>query len=102
MGIIAVSLALLVGAGLTTRQPRSCPSCASRVRGEKRERSRVGRKTERLRLGRRPRLLFGVRATDAGSFLRAVVVVLAGVLLATVVPAWRASRTNPVSALRHQ
>lgn len=26
----------------------------------------------------------------------------AGVIVATVVPAWRASRTSPLSALRHQ
>jgi ABC-type antimicrobial peptide transport system permease subunit len=47
-------------------------------------------------------VLFGVSATDTTSFLRAAVVVLAGVLLATFVPAWRASRTDPLHALRHR
>lgn len=46
--------------------------------------------------------LFGVSATDAVSFLRALAVVLGGVLVATMVPAWRASRTDPLRALRHQ
>ena len=46
--------------------------------------------------------LFGVSATDATSFARALAVVLAGVMAATVLPAWRAARTNPLSALRHQ
>ena len=47
-------------------------------------------------------VLFGVSATDTTSFMRAAVVVLAGVLLATFVPAWRASRTDPLHALRHR
>jgi ABC-type antimicrobial peptide transport system permease subunit len=47
-------------------------------------------------------VLFGVSATDAISFARAVAIVLGGVVLATIVPAWRASRTNPLAALRHQ
>ena len=47
-------------------------------------------------------LLFGVSATDAVSFARALVIVLGGVAVATLLPAWRASRTNPLSALRHQ
>jgi hypothetical protein len=46
------------------------------------------------------RLLFGVSATDAASFATAFGVVLAGVLLATLIPAWRASRTDPLEALR--
>lgn len=46
--------------------------------------------------------LFGVSATDAVSFIRALAVVLGGVAIATVVPAWRASRTDPLRALRHQ
>ena len=47
-------------------------------------------------------VLFGVSPTDALSFLRALVIVLAGVVLATLVPAARAARTDPLSALRHQ
>jgi ABC-type lipoprotein release transport system permease subunit len=46
--------------------------------------------------------LFGVSATDAVSFLRALAIVVAVVLVATLVPAWRASRTDPLKALRHQ
>jgi len=47
-------------------------------------------------------LLFGVSATDAVSFGRALAIVMAGVIVATLVPAWRAARTDPLSALRHQ
>ena len=47
-------------------------------------------------------VLFGVSATDAISFARALALVLGGVVVATIVPAWRAARTNPLSALRHQ
>jgi predicted permease len=47
-------------------------------------------------------LLFGVSATDLVSFAQAVAIVLGGVIAATLVPAWRAARTNPLSALRHQ
>jgi len=45
--------------------------------------------------------LYGVSATDAVSFARALLVVLGGVALATLVPAWRAARTDPLTALRH-
>jgi predicted permease len=47
-------------------------------------------------------VLFGVSATDALSFVRALTVVLGGVAMATLVPAWRAAKTNPLAALRHQ
>jgi len=47
-------------------------------------------------------VLYGVSATDVTSFGQALVVVLGVVLLATFVPAWRASRTDPLKALRHQ
>jgi predicted permease len=46
-------------------------------------------------------VLFGVSATDPVSFARALAVVLAGVIVATLLPAWRAARMNPLSALRH-
>jgi predicted permease len=47
-------------------------------------------------------VLYGVSALDAVSFARALAIVLGGVLLATLVPAWRASRTHTIRALRHQ
>ena len=46
--------------------------------------------------------LYGVGSTDVRSFVAALAVVLGGVVIATVVPAWRATRTNPLAALRHQ
>jgi ABC-type lipoprotein release transport system permease subunit len=51
------------------------------------------------------RVLFGVSGTDAISFARALAIVLGVVAIATIatiVPAWRAARTDPLSALRHQ
>ena len=39
-------------------------------------------------------VLFGVSATDAVSFARALAIVLGGVVVATIVPAWRAARTE--------
>jgi predicted permease len=48
------------------------------------------------------RALFGVSATDPISFTRALGLVLGVVIVATIIPAWRAARTNPLSALRHQ
>jgi putative ABC transport system permease protein len=47
-------------------------------------------------------VLFGVSPTDATSFARALGIVIAGVVLATLIPAWRASRTDLLRALRHQ
>ena len=47
-------------------------------------------------------VLFGVSATDAMAFAQALAIVLGGVIVATIVPAWRAARTNPLRALRHQ
>jgi predicted permease len=47
-------------------------------------------------------VLFGVSATDGISFAQALAVVLGGVVVATIVPAWRAARTDPLKALRHQ
>jgi predicted permease len=47
-------------------------------------------------------LLYGVSATDVVSFVTASGVVLGIALAASVVPAWRAARTNPIAALRHQ
>lgn len=47
-------------------------------------------------------VLFGVSATDGASFARALAIVLGGVAVATLVPAWHAARTDPLRALRHQ
>jgi len=47
-------------------------------------------------------VLFGVSPTDAVSFARALAIVLLVVALATLLPSWRASRTDPLKALRHQ
>ena len=47
-------------------------------------------------------LLYGVSATDVASFAVASAVVLCIALAASIVPAWRAARTNPITALRHQ
>ena len=47
-------------------------------------------------------VLYGVSATDPIAFTRALALVLAVVVVATFVPAWRAARTNPLTALRHQ
>jgi len=47
-------------------------------------------------------VLYGVSATDPPSFVRALAVVLGGVIVATIVPAWRAARTSPLTALRQR
>jgi ABC-type lipoprotein release transport system permease subunit len=48
------------------------------------------------------KLLFGVSPIDVVSFARALIVVFTLSAAATVVPAWRAAKTDPLSALRHQ
>jgi putative ABC transport system permease protein len=45
-------------------------------------------------------VLYGVSATDPLSFASALGVVLGGVIVASIVPAWRAARTSPLTALR--
>jgi predicted permease len=47
-------------------------------------------------------LLYGVSATDAVSFVAASTMVLAVALVASLIPSWRAARTDPIAALRHQ
>jgi predicted permease len=47
-------------------------------------------------------LLYGVSATDLVSFSSAAVTVMIVVAAASLIPAWRASRTDPISALRHR
>jgi hypothetical protein len=47
-------------------------------------------------------LLYGVGPTDVVSFTAALALVMTIVLLASLIPAWRASRTDPIAALRHR
>ena len=47
-------------------------------------------------------LLYGLKATDAASFLAAAVMVLAVAALAVALPARRAMAIDPVRALRHE
>jgi predicted permease len=47
-------------------------------------------------------LLYGVSAFDTTSFTAALAAVLLAVLAASSIPAWRASRTDPIAALRHR
>jgi ABC-type antimicrobial peptide transport system permease subunit len=45
-------------------------------------------------------LLFGVAPTDPWTLLASVLLLLLAALLATSIPLWRASRINPLVALR--
>ena len=47
-------------------------------------------------------LLYGVSPTDTVSFSAALALVMTIVLVASLIPAWRASRTDPIAALRHR
>jgi predicted permease len=47
-------------------------------------------------------VLFGVSAADPASFASALAIVLSSVVVASVIPAWRATRTDPLGVLRHQ
>ncbi|HTH26636.1 MAG TPA: FtsX-like permease family protein [Vicinamibacterales bacterium] len=47
-------------------------------------------------------LLYGVGARDAIAFGGGTAVVMAIALAASLLPAWRASKIDPLSALRHQ
>ena len=47
-------------------------------------------------------VLYGVSPTDAVSFSAALALVITIVLIASLIPAWRASRTDPIAALRHR
>jgi putative ABC transport system permease protein len=47
-------------------------------------------------------VLYGVSPTDVVSFTAALALVMTIVLAASLIPAWRASRTDPIAALRHR
>jgi predicted permease len=47
-------------------------------------------------------LLYGVRAQDTGAALLATTLLIGVALAATTIPAWRASRVDPMVALRHE
>jgi ABC-type lipoprotein release transport system permease subunit len=47
-------------------------------------------------------MLFGLKTTDAVSYATVFAVVLPAVLLAALLPALRASRVDPLAALREQ
>jgi putative ABC transport system permease protein len=46
------------------------------------------------------RVLYGVRPLDPEVFVAVPVILMAVVLLASYIPAWRAARVNPIVALR--
>jgi ABC-type antimicrobial peptide transport system permease subunit len=46
--------------------------------------------------------LFGLTPNDPGTLLLAAVVLVIVAALAGYVPAWRASRVNPIRALRYE
>ena len=46
--------------------------------------------------------LFGVEPSDPGVFLAAALALTVTAVLAAYIPARRASRTNPIDALRHE
>jgi len=47
-------------------------------------------------------LLYGIHVLDPVTFIAVPVLMMAAAALASVLPAWKASRVDPVSSLRHQ
>jgi predicted permease len=47
-------------------------------------------------------MLFGISALDAVTFTAVPAILFSVALLATAIPAWRATRVDPITALRHQ
>jgi ABC-type lipoprotein release transport system permease subunit len=47
-------------------------------------------------------LLFGVSATDAATFSAVAALLAAVAFAATIIPAWRTTRVDPVVALRDE
>jgi putative ABC transport system permease protein len=47
-------------------------------------------------------MLFGVKSLDVATYALVVAIIVPVIVLAAAVPAWRASRTDPMVALRHE
>lgn len=48
------------------------------------------------------RFVIGISTTDAASYALAAVAILAVAVTATLLPAWRAARVDPLAALRDE